>query len=283
MTNLENYPSIKSFLGNIIRQRLQIGCFTHGALTAHLFDKDSKPDLERLEIVLQSANSCCDNFDLIFQEEKLSQHEDADAKIVDMLAEIKAFEFLCRHGFRDIAKIRRTPNAKTVDFTAKRINQNYAVEVTRLGLALSEKKQPEFSFKVSTLDYSKKCVDADGYEVSRIDEGLNKNRIKRDVNDAIERKYPQIKEFCQAKGGACRGILFISSGRDYFAMRRYENKEYEQTPKRDFYEALRQIWQYLQGQQKDKYLHHLVITRGKDSEKAIISPDLSQRSKFETI
>jgi hypothetical protein len=275
MTNLENYPLIKKFLGNIIRQRLQIECFTHGALTAHLleFSELTKVDLERLEIVFQFANSCCDDFDLIFQEEKLSQHEDADAKILDILAEVKAFEFLCRHGFRDIAKMRRKPDAKTVDFTAKRISQNYAVEVTRLGLASSEKKQPVFSSKVSTLDYSEKCVDAGGLEVSRIDKGLNKERIERDVNDAIERKYPQIKEFCQAKDGAWRGILFMSSGRDYFAMRRYENKGYEQTPKGDFYEALGQIWQYLKGQQRDKYLHHLVITRGKDLGRAIISPD----------
>jgi len=275
MANLENYPFIKKFFGNIIKQRLQIRCFTHGALTAHLLELSelTKVDLERLEIVLQFANSCCNDFELIFQEDKLSQHKDADAKIIDMLAEVKAFEFLCRHSFRDIAKMRRKPDAKTVDFTAKRINQNYAVEVTRLGLALSEKKQPVFSYKVSTLDYSKKCVDADGFEVSMIDEGLNKERIEIDVNDAIERKYPQIKEFCQVKGSAWRGILFMSSGRDYFVMRRYENKGYEQTPKKDFYEALGQIRQYLREQQRDKCLHHLVITRDKDLGKAVISPD----------
>jgi hypothetical protein len=275
MTNLENYVFIKKFFGNVIEQRLEIECYTHGMLTAHLMDSESsKPDLERLEIVLQFANACCNDFELIFQEDKLSRYEDADAKIVDMLAEVKAFEILCRYNFRDITKIRRKQNNKTVDFTAKRNNLNYAVEVTRLGLALSEKKQPIFSYKVSNLDYSQKCIDADGLEFSRIDEGLNKEQIETNINDAIERKYPQIKEFCQVKGGDWRGVLLMSSGRDYFVMHRYENKSYEQTPKEDFHRAFGQIWQYIKGQQRDKYLHHLVITRGKDLREVIISPDL---------
>lgn len=140
-SNLRNYPLIKSLLGEIIEQRLRIECYTHGMLTGHLLDEGSRSDLERLELVLQFGNSCCRDFKLIFQEDRLSQ-QDADGKIIDVLAEVKAFEFLCRHGFRDITKIRRKGGAKTVDYTATRDNQNYAVEVTRLGLAQSYGKQP---------------------------------------------------------------------------------------------------------------------------------------------
>lgn len=274
MQNLEKYSFIKEFFGNIIKQRLQIECYTHGMLTAHLLELTelTKFDLERLEIVLQFANSCCNDFELISKEVKLSQYQDADAKIVDMLAEVKAFEFLCRHGFRNITKTRHSSDVKTVDFTTTRNKENYAIEVTRLGLAQSDKKQPAYSFKVSTLKYDAKCEDADGFEVSMIDEKLNKERIEREIYDAIGHEYPQLREFCQTNNGTWKGILFISSGRDYFAARKYENKAYEITPKEDFYEALEQVWQNIKAEQKDKYLHHLVITRGKDLAKAIVSP-----------
>jgi len=278
MANLKEYPFLDKYFGNIIEQRLQIACYTHGMLTSHLLEltEFSQSDLDRLEIVLQFAGSCCHDFELITKEDSLSQYQDADAKIVDMLAEVKAFEFLCRYGFRDIIKIKHLPNAKTVDFTAKLNNQIYALEVTRLGLSSSDKKQPVYSFIHSTLKYDAKCEDADGLEISMIGEKLNKERIEEEIYDAIGHEYPQLKEFCQTEDDNWRGIIFISSGRDYFAARKYENKAYEQTPKEDFSSALEQLWQHLKGEQRDKYLHHLVITRGKDLRKAIVSPDFNR-------
>lgn len=274
-SNLSNYPLIKSFLGKIIEQRLQIECYTHGMLTAHLLDESSKSDLKGLETVLQFANSCCKDFKLIFQEDKLSQYPDADGKIIDMLAEVKAFEFLCRHSFRDIAKIMPKQRAKTVDYTATRNNHRYAVEVTRLGLAQSDDKQPQYAYRYSTINYGAKCKDSNGYEISMIKEGINKERLQREITNAIDRKYTQIKRFCQGRTGMWKGILIISSGRDYFVMNRYENKAYHQSPEKDFRQALDQAWQSLsQGEADYGYLHHLVITRGKDLAKAIIHPNL---------
>lgn len=261
-------------MGKIIDQRLRIECYTHGMLTGHLLDAGSTSDLERLELVLQSGNSCCRDFKLIFQEDRLSQR-DADGKIIDMLAEVKAFEFLCRHGFRDITKIGRKRGAKTVDYTATRDNQNYAVEVTRLGLAQSPQKQPRYALRTSTINYGTQCEDADGCEFSVINEGINVGRLKTEITDAVNRKYPQIKSFCQTEADKWKGILIVSSGRDYFVMGRYENKAYDQTPESDSRAALEQLWSRLGQEPTDyRYLHHLVVTRGKDLAKTITYPSL---------
>lgn len=275
MANLREYPFLQKYFGNIIEQRLQIECYSHGMLTSHLLEltEFSKSDLDRLEIVLQFAGSCCRDFELITKEDNLSQYEDADAKIVDMLAEVKAFEFLCRYTFKDINKIRRSRNYKTVDFTATRNDRNYAVEVTRLGLAKSDDKQPIYGYKVSTLNYEKKCEDANGWEVLfPPKETLNVDRIRNEIYDAVSNKYTQLRDFLKRKDSNWSGILFISSGRDYFLMRRYANKEYDNVSENDFKEALKQVWQHLKGEQRDEYIHHLVITRNKDLKKAIVSP-----------
>lgn len=274
MRNLKKYPLIKEFFGNIIKQRLQIECYTHGMLTAHLLELNelTKFDIERLEIVLQFGNSCCENFDFIFREDKLAQYEDADGKIIDMLAEVRAFEFLCRYTFKDISKIRQSLKSKTVDFISKRNNINYAIEVTRLGLAKSDEKQAVYDHRVSTLKWSK-CEDASGVE-GRLPpkEGINVERIKTEIYDAIDKKYAQLSEFLEDKDNSWKGVLLISSGQDYFIVRRYENKGYEDANVNDFIDALEQIWKFMKAEGRDKYLHHLVITRGKDLKKVVIYP-----------
>lgn len=286
--NLEGYPFIKRFFGNIIEQRLGIDCFTHGVLTAHLLSleelKDllaleiTKFDLERLEIVLQFAKSCCHGFELITKEDNLSQYEDADGKIIDMLAEVRAYEFLCRYGFKETKKIRRKSDYKTVDFTAKRDNLNYAIEVTRLGLAQSDEKQPIYDHRVSTLSYEKKCEDAEGFEVRLPPkESLNVERIERETYDAVDHKYKKFSDFLKKNDNSWKGILFISSGQDYFKMHRYENKGYDDVCENDFLEALRKVWQSITKEQRNKYLHHIIITRGKDLGKAIVSPPFKKK------
>lgn len=282
--NLEGYPFIKRFFGDIIEQRLKIDCFTHGMLTAPLLSLEelkefnllaleiTKFDLQRLEIVLQFGNSCCENFDFIFREDRLAQYEDADEKIVNILAEVRAFEFLCRYTFKDISKIRQILKSKTVDFISKRNTINYAIEVTRPGLAKSDKKQAVYDHRVSTLKWPK-CEDASGGE-GRLPpkEGINVERIKAEIHDAIDKKYAQLSGFLKDKDNSWKGVLLISSGRDYFIARRYENKGYEDVRVDDFIDALEQIWKFIKAEGRDKYLHHLVITRGKDLKKVVIYP-----------
>ena len=91
---------------------------------------------------------------------------------------------------------KREKDIKTVDFTANKNNQSYAIEVTRLGLAKSNEKQPIYDHKVSTLNYDKNCEDADGFEVRLPPkEGLNVGRIETEIYDVVDHKYRQFSDF----------------------------------------------------------------------------------------
>ncbi|MBM2831562.1 MAG: hypothetical protein HW414_614 [Dehalococcoidia bacterium] len=269
-SNLTQYPHIAQFFGRIIKQRLSIDCYTHGMLTANLLENSG---LTILDQVLQLGLLHCRDFKHIFKSVSLPKMaEVADAQIGDLLAEVKAFEFLHAKGFTDIAKIRRSKAGKTVDFTAKKNGQNHAIEVTRLGLAQSDKKQPVYALRISTLRYAH-CEDADGFEFTRIDEGSNKERLTKEISDALNNKYPQILEFCRRETGKWKGILFISDGRGYFPARKYENKAYDQTPERDFFDVLKEIWESAkQEQEYYRYLDCVAITRGKNLDKVIRYP-----------
>lgn len=274
--NLGQYPIIKKFFGNIVNKRLKLECFTHGMLTANLLEltEPTKLDLANLESVLQLGELYCRDFKQIFQGKGLSkQSEIADGQIIDMLAEVKAFEFLHNQGFEDIVSIKRTAGVRTVDFVAQRNNENYAIEVTRLGLAQSEQKQPVHAYEVDTINYAK-CGDANGFRFTMMTRGMNVPRLKQEISDAIDSKYPQMKKFCQSRNDMYKGMIFISSGRDYFVMGKYENKEYENTPNQDFITALKATWESIEQAGRNDYLRHIVITRGKDLKKAIIYPGL---------
>ncbi|GEM_PF-3305492 len=272
--NLEEYPLMKKFLGKIIGQRLRIECFTHGMLTANLLVNDDE-NLKKLEGVLELGNSYCRDFTRIFGGRNLSEvSEIADGQIIDLLAEVKAFEFLHSRGFENITNVRRLTGTRTVDFTAQANEEDYAIEVTRLGLAQSEKKQAIHAYTVNTIRYTK-CEDADGFAFKMMTEGLNVDRLKEEISGAIGNKSAQMRDFCQERGGIWKGIIFISSGRDYFVMGKYENKEYENTPNGDFQTALVEISEDLKSQ--DGCISSIVITRGKDLTKAIIFPSLKTK------
>ena len=226
-SNLKKYPSISKYFGRIIKQRLRIECFTYGVLTAHLLEPTeyTNVDLQRLEAILQVGEKYCKDFSRIFSGKHLSDDSViADGQIIDVLAEVKGFELLHNQGFSEIYNVKRS-SFKTVDFIAKRNEKKYAIEVTRLGLSQSEKKQPQFTNKISSLKYDK-CEDATGWELSIITAGNNVDRLKIEIEDAINKKHEQIQQFCESQKGAWNVILLISSGRDYFIMKKYENKEY---------------------------------------------------------
>ena len=264
-SNLQKYPFIKYYLKDIINQRLNIECYERGMLTAQLLESESsKRDLTRLEDVLKVGEAYCIDFKSIFDEINLpNKSKYIDSEIINMLAEVKAFEFLHRHGFRDIARVKRKKGTKTVDFTAKRNRQNYAVEVTRLGLASSERKQPQLEESSSPPFLA----------VIASERPQNTKRIAEDISDEVIDKYPQVREFCQRQNGAWKGILVISNGRDYFAASTYENKLYELEPS-TIRRILKQEWKSLEEGKRHECLHHILITMGKDLKKAAIYPEL---------
>jgi hypothetical protein len=263
-SELQKYPFIKCYLEDIINQRLKIECYEYGLLTAQLLLAEaSEPDLTRLEGALELGEACCTGFASIFDERQLpSKDRYIDSEIINMLAEVKAFEFLCRHGFKDIVKVKRKEGVKTVDFTAKRNEQNYAVEVTRLGFASSKRKQPELD-KLSRPPL---------FTIIDSKEPQNTKRIAEDISDEVIDKYPQVREFCQRQAGLWKGILVISNGRDYFASRD-ENKLYELEPF-TVRRILGQEWKFLKEGQEYECLHHILITMGKNLEEAAIYPEL---------
>ena len=264
-SNLQKYPFLKCYLEDIINQRLKIECYEYGMLTAQLLDgKPSELDLTRLEDVLELGEAYCIGFKSVFEERKLPNKDRyIDSEIINILAEVKAFEFLHEHGFRDIARVKRKKGGKTVDFTARRNRQNYAVEVTRLGLASSKRKKPQLD-KLSSPPLLT-IIDSK--------EPQNRSRIEQDIFDEVTDKYPQIREFCQRQAGVWKGMLVISNGRDYFVANRYENKLYELEPS-TVRRILEQEWKLLKEGQEYECLHHISITMGKNLEKATIYPEL---------
>jgi len=183
---------------------------------------------------------------------------------MNMLAEVKAFEYLYEQSFTGIAKLRQQPDRRTVDFIAMRNSQRYAVEVTRLGLAQAKRKKPEYD-KLSKPPFLY-IIDSK--------QPRNITRIEEDIYDKIIDKYPQIREFCLNSTGKWKGVLLVSNGRDYFVARRYGNKEYELQP-RTVGKVLTRVWKALhESKVQYEYLHHIVVTMGKDLEKAIAFPPL---------
>lgn len=268
LSNLSKYPLIHYFLGDITRQRLDIEGYQYGILTASLFLANDEfydnSDLDRLENALEIGKRHCTNFYNIFQNISLSQKwKVAEGQIADILAEVKGVEILDYKRFINITKIKREQSAKTVDFSAIKNNQNYAIEVTRLGLAKSDRKKPKLN-KLSRLPLLT-IIDSKEPE--------NVSRIEEDVYGEITDKYPQIKNFCQRESGIWKGILIISNGRDYF-LGRHENKLYElQTS--TVPRVATQVWETLEESEIDyEYLHHIMITMSKYVEKAFIHPKL---------
>jgi len=280
ISNLSQYEYINKLLGNAIRKRLAIRGYTRGMLTANLLDGGiSKKDLESLEYVLQLGEKHCADFKYIFKERKLPNKDLAiDGEITNILAEVRAFEFLWQRGFRDICKIRRKPDTKIVDFTARKDNQNYAVEVTRLGLAQADRKKPRHIIEDDLIRYT---VSEDNKLIGELvgkwfltSGKENTPRIMEAIRDAIHNEYPQIKDFSKIQGSDWRGMLFISTGRDYFVMNKYARAEFEMH-RNAVEEALKRVWDLFQEEREDfRYLHHTVIMIGKDLGKTIMYPEL---------
>lgn len=264
INNLSKYQFIKKFLGNAIKQRLEIEGYTLGILTAQLLNgEQSESDLKRLDYVLKLGGEHCIDFKYIFRERNLPNKDRAiDGEIINMLAEIKSFEVLYDLGFEDITKVKRGQE-KIVDFTATKNGKNHAVEVTRLGLTQSEKKEPKYLVNMENTYFSIKMIS-----------GQDNIPIFRNIiRYAIQNKYPKIKAFCQRRDGEWNGILLISIGRDYFIANRYAQNPFNMTPKPTL-GALELEWDSLKQELEYNYLKHVIITIGKGLDKVIIHPAL---------
>lgn len=266
ISNLSQYPDVRKFLGNAVRKRLEIEGYTRGMLTAHLMDEPSEPDLTRLERVLQLGEKQCTDFKQIFKERELPNKDLAiDAEIINILAEVKAFEVLYGHHFEDIKKI-RPAQEKTVDFTAAQKGQNFAVEVMRLSQSKkkSKKKEPAYLVNIENAKFTVKLIDGQD----------NIPIFKNIIRYAVQKKSTQITDFCQRQQGQWEGILFLSIGRDYFIANKYAAHYLFELAPRSTLEALKSEFDPLMQNTQNRYLKHIIITTGKYNDKVIIYPNL---------
>lgn len=270
------YPNVRVFLGDIIGQRLTIQDYEDGVLTSNLLndvrkladekldelgnydiDVDEKSldiDLYRLDQALchgedSSEKEYCRGFNHIFSDIYLKQCKDADDKILELLAEVKACEFLLLNHFSHIVRLEKEPDKYNIEFTAQRNGKNYAIKVVRL---------------VSAKHIENHCNE---YEINFL-----KDWLAGDIDNLIHQHYPKIKQYFQRRIGVWNVILFISSGRDYFGHHRHEKKVYcLEVP--SIIEVARQEWQTLKkAKDSHKYLSHLVLTTGKNPWNIIAYP-----------
>ncbi len=269
MNNLSEYNYINKYLGKVIEQRLTIEDCEHGILTAQLLDEHSKSDLQRLEDALKLGESNCEYFKRIFHIGKLPQAQDiADARILDMLAEVRTIEFLTANNFKHINYLPQKGKSSTVDFTTHMDNDIYAVEVTRIGLPKSTKKKSILLAEDTTrIRLGNGEHDVTWFLISGKD---NIPTFNKTINDAIDAKYPQIKQFRQTRHEIYKGVLAISFGRDYFVTK---NARRDLTM---FPERIKEVTEAIWKEQKNayEYLDHVIFLVGKKLDMAFIYPNL---------
>lgn len=269
IANLSRYPLIEKFLGDIVRQRLGIEGYENGILTAQLLDEHYKSDMQRLEQALTVGGSNCKSFEWIFHIGKLPQNQEiADARILDMLAEVRAFEFLYNIGVKNTSYLSQKSKSTTVDFVTEIGNDRNAVEVTRIGLPKSTKKKSIFIAEDSErIKLKNRELDVTWSLISGED---NRPTFKKTIGDAIDAKYLQVKQFCQIQSETWKGVITISFGRDYFVTK-YARRDLSIFPEK-IKEAIEMIWR----EQKNvyKYLDYVIFLLGKNLDRAFIYPDL---------
>ena len=269
ISNLSRYPLIEKFLGDIVRQRLGIEGYENGILTAQLLDEHYKSDMQRLEQALTVGGANCKSFERIFHIGKLAQNQEiADARILDMLAEVRAFEFLYNIGGKNTSYLSQKSKSTTVDFVTEISNDKCAVEVTRIGLPTSTKKKPIFIAKDSErIKLGHRELDVTWSLISDQD---NRPTFKNVIGDAIDTKYLQVKQFCQMKNKTWKGVITISFGRDYFVTKN-ARRDLSMFPEK-IKEAIKMIWR----EQKNvyEYLDYVIFLLGKNLDRAFIYPDL---------
>jgi hypothetical protein len=289
IASLSQYPHIGKFLGNVIRKRLEIRGYTRGALTANLLDgEQSKTDIARLEQGLQLGEKHCTDFQCIFKERNLPNKDLAiDGEIINTLAEVKAFEILHNNDFEDIKKIKPT-RSKTADFTAIKNGQNYAIEVTRLGIPVSPKKKAEAyltrSLKDNTGNLLASVMIYTPDTMKIISNRDNNQKIEMSnyeiwfysIKSAVKTEYKQLEQYILNDNDNSRntkGIIFVSSGRDYFVLSKYARSD--MFLRNAMQDICKQLFHKLKAEGSYPYLHHLIFNPGKPAKVPYVFPDFN--------
>jgi len=202
-----------------------------------------------LDDTLSHGRKHCESFDCIFHNINSSKPQEIDNRITEMLVQVKAFEFLSKWGFRQITAVESKQSRTQIGFTGNMYKVAYALVATRL--------------------YSAKHIEEHTAEYG---ERYLKSSLKNDITHAIDQKYPQLLEVYRTCFGVDKGIIFISSGRDYFGHIKLENSLYGLQPNK-IHGVLNSAWTARKpGNKSRKYLHHIVITKGRAVENSVVYP-----------
>ena len=258
LRDLGNHPQVSRWLGPWLRQLRNMGAPEDyrgilseleeaGGGTAQL---QHNRDLGRLDCHLCIARKVCGDFESVFSERLqlgTDLHE-ANARILDKLAEIRAIVGLHLLGFEGIRFIR------TPDLVATLEGKAFLVEVTRLGASTGK--------RADVWDWESGSIASGAHVGMEASGGRSVRTLFDAIYREIEGKYPQFKKSkCQADGR----IVWISLGRDYLTAGRYELPDVGlqvrmSNPERALELALREI----KGTGGYPGLSHVVLSRGRD-------------------
>lgn len=289
---LSNYRYIAEYLGNIIENRLNMPNYENNVLISKLsreaeslpasilpkndiyeyrhsldeedfyygdYDDDEYYDdefsekelpvknvsgLRYLDKTLFYGKKYCKEFENIITNISFKNYGEADSNILNILSRVKCFEFLSKSKFRDITAVDKSRKKEQIDFIA-RIPPSvdyYAIAVNRF---------------LTTED------------ISRYDERQIINFISSNVSNAIRDKSPKLEHFCKPNIGINKGIIFISSGLEYFS--RLFN-----LPQNRIIVILNKNWiVHKANSDMNKYFHNLIIMTDKNVRNAIVYPSLN--------
>lgn len=202
--------------------------------------------LRYLDKTLFYGKKYCQGFENIFLNISFKKYGEADSKTLDVLSQVKCFEFLSKANFRDITAVDKSRDQVQVDYTA-RIPPSfdyYAIAVTRF------------------------CAIE---ELSRDDEQQVSNYVTSNVSNAIKGEYQKLERFCESNIGVNKGLIFIASGYDYF-------NNFLNLSQNKFIVLLNRVWFVHKTSNKDlyKYLDNLVVMTDRNVRNAIVYPSLNQ-------
>ena len=155
----------------------------------------------------QAATSCQDLKLLIYEKAKLPQDlDEANKTVLDKLAEVRAIFGLARLGYEAI-KFTTSP-----DLSVVRKGTEFAVEVTRFGVATGRKRE--------IWDAQGGSLESGLWMGMASQTGKLPAAIAHGIRGAVARKAQQLKH----SGIARHGIVWISLGRDYITASKYETR-----------------------------------------------------------
>jgi len=283
---LANYTYISEYLGDIIEDRFKMPYFENNILISRIlkaaetlsadplyedtihqksgfsnndefyddesyddeFYKEKRlaknvPGLYSLDKALFYGKKYCREFENIFFNVSFKKYGEADFKILNILSQVKCLEFLSKSEFRDIAAVDKSKDQAQIDFIA-RIPPSvdyFAIAVTRF----------------LTIE-----------DISRYDKRHIMNFVSSNISNAIREKSPKIEHFCKSNVGVNKGIIFISSGHEYFY------KLFNLSPSK-FRVILNKEWQKYNAINTNRYLKNLVVMTDRNVRNAIVYPSLN--------